>query len=168
MGTGQTDRGWADRPTWKGLLPFGGDDKNQCICIIISSQPPTPSFLSEQPETQRRSKILYIGGKNPREKEENSCHLLPQLAQADLLVVVLIEHLCGGEVEILLGDVDAALAQGVHAGLGADALELGAGAAVHLLRDLGQVDAAGQVHGAGVDAEDVGAGFDAVRGRKNC
>jgi hypothetical protein len=62
---------------------------------------------------------------------------LPQLAQADLLVVVLIEHLCGGEIEVLLGDVHPALAQGVHAGLGADALEFGAGAAVHLLGDLG-------------------------------
>lgn len=86
---------------------------------------------------------------------------LPQLPQRNLLVVVLIQHLGRREVEILLRHVYPPLPQGVHARFGADAFQLGAGAAVHLFGDLEQVDAAGEVHAAGVDAEDVGAGFDA-------
>lgn len=91
--------------------------------------------------------------------------LFPELLQGDLLVVVLVEDLGGGELEVLLRDVDSPLPQGVHAGLGADALQLGAGAPVHLLGDLGQVDAPRQVHLAAVDAQDVGAGLDR-RGRE--
>lgn len=73
-----------------------------------------------------------------------------------------IEHFSGGEIEILLRDVYSPFPQREHAGLGADALELGARAAIHLLRDLGQVDAAGEVHGPRVDPQDVGSGLDAV------
>ena len=77
---------------------------------------------------------------------------------------MLIQHLGRRQVEILLRHMHPPLPQGVHAGFGADALQLRAAAAVHLLGDLGQVDAARQVHAARVDAQDVGAGLD--RGRR--
>lgn len=76
-----------------------------------------------------------------------------------------VQHLRRRQVEILLRHVHPAFAEGVHARLGADALELRARTTVHLLGDLGQVDAAREVHAAAVDAEDIGAGFDSKGGK---
>lgn len=53
---------------------------------------------------------------------------------------MLVKHLCSRQVEIFLRDMNSSFTQGIHARFGADALELGAGAAVHLLGNLGQVD----------------------------
>jgi hypothetical protein len=89
-----------------------------------------------------------------------SCYSsLPQLPQADFFIVMLVEHLRRGQIEVLLGNVHSAFSQRVHACLCTDTFEFCTGATVHLLGDLGQVDAAGQVHGAGVDSEDVSSGF---------
>ena len=75
-----------------------------------------------------------------------------------------IQHLGGRKVKILLRDMHTAFAQRIHAGLSTHTLKFRAGAAVHLLGDLSQVDAARKIHAAAVDAEDVGAGFDAKEG----
>ncbi len=77
---------------------------------------------------------------------------LPQLPQADLLVVVLVENLGRRKLEILLRDVHSSLPQGIHAGLSADTLQLSPLAPIHLLRDLGQVDPTRQVHTSTVDS----------------
>ena len=72
-----------------------------------------------------------------------------------------IQHLRRCEIEILLRDMHPPLSERVHPGFRADTFQLGAGAPIHLLGDLGEVDAAGEVHGAAVDAKDVGTGFNA-------
>ena len=51
--------------------------------------------------------------------------LLPQLAQTGRLIVVLVQHLCGGQVKVLLRYVHSPLPQCVHASLGAHTLQLG-------------------------------------------
>lgn len=53
-----------------------------------------------------------------------SIPLLPQLRYGHLLVIVLVEDLGGGQVEVLLCDVHPALTEGVHTGLGANTLQL--------------------------------------------
>jgi len=68
----------------------------------------------------------------------------------------------GLHTEVLLGDVNPALTQRVHSGFGADTLEFCAGAAIHLLCDLLEVDAAGKVHRSRVDTEDIGAGLNTI------
>ena len=77
-----------------------------------------------------------------------------------------VQHLRSCQIKILLRDVHSPLPKRIHSRFGAYTFQFGAGAAVHLLGNFCQVDAAGQVHGAGVDAEDVGAGFDSVLGKK--
>lgn len=62
------------------------------------------------------------------------------------LVIVLVKNLGGGQVEIFLGDMNPPLTQGVHARFRANTLQLCPRATIHLLRDLRQVDATGQVH----------------------
>lgn len=62
------------------------------------------------------------------------------------LVIVLVKDLGGGQVEILLGDMHPPLSQGVHACFRANTLQLCSRATVHLLCDLRQVDATGQIH----------------------
>lgn len=84
---------------------------------------------------------------------------LPELAQTDLLVVVLVQDLGSRQVKVFLRNVHASLSQRVHTGFRADTLQFGAGAAVHFLGDLGQIDSAGEVHGAGMDAKNIGSGF---------
>ena len=73
---------------------------------------------------------------------------------------MLVQNLCRRQIKILLRDVDSALAQGKHSGFCTHALELCATAAIHLLGDLGKVDASGEVHASAVDPENVGSGFD--------
>ena len=90
--------------------------------------------------------------------------LLPQLSQADLLVIVLVQDLGRSQVEVLLRDVHSALSQRIHASLGADTFQLSARTPIHLLGNLGQVDASGQVHGSRMDPEDICAGFDSDDG----
>lgn len=62
------------------------------------------------------------------------------------LVIVLVQNLGGGQVEILLRDMHPPLSQGVHARFCANTLQLCSRATIHLLRYLRQVDATGQVH----------------------
>lgn len=86
--------------------------------------------------------------------------LLPQLAQADLLVVVLVEHLGRSKIKVFLSHVHSSLSERelwrhirqyrrrgakslsdeivstYHASLCADAFQLCAGAAIHLFRNL--------------------------------
>lgn len=100
-----------------------------------------------------------------RAPSPNPSKLLPQLAKGHLLVVVLVENLGRGQLKVFLRDVHSALAEGVHAGFCADTLELGTRAPIHLLGNLGQVDASRQVHLAAVDAQDIGSGLHA-RGRE--
>lgn len=75
---------------------------------------------------------------------------------------MLVEHLGRRQVEILLRDVHAALAQSVHACFGADSFQLRARTAVHLLGDFGQIDAPRQVHASAVDSKNVCSRFDSV------
>ena len=75
---------------------------------------------------------------------------------------MLVQHLSRRQIEVFLSDMHASFAQGVHAGLGTDALQFGAGATVHLLGDLGEVDAAREIHTATMDAENVGSSFDSI------
>ena len=53
--------------------------------------------------------------------------LLEKLLDAHVLLRVLLHNLGHRHLEVLLGDVDPPLPQGVHAGLGAHALHLGSG-----------------------------------------
>ena len=89
---------------------------------------------------------------------------LPELAKRHLLVVVLVENLCRGKLEIFLCDVHSSLSESVHACFRTHTLQLGTGAPVHLFRDLGEVDTTGEVHLAAVNAENIGSGLDAGRG----
>ena len=91
-----------------------------------------------------------------------STRLFPQFTQARLFIIMFIQHLSGRQIEVFLSDMHASFTKGVHAGLGTDALQLGAGATVHLLGDLGEVDATREIHAATMDAENVGSGFDSV------
>ena len=50
--------------------------------------------------------------------------LLEELLDGHVLLRVLLHNLGDRHLEVLLGDVDAALSQGVHAGLSANALDL--------------------------------------------
>ena len=75
-----------------------------------------------------------------------------------------IQHLGGGEIEILLRDVHPPLPQRIHARLGTHALQLRAGTAIHLLRHLGQIDATGQIHRAGMNAQDIRSSLHGRRG----
>lgn len=77
--------------------------------------------------------------------------LLPQLRHGYLLVVVLVEDLGSRQVKVLLCNMHPPLAQGIHARLRADTLQLSARAPIHLLGDLCQVDPACQVHRPRVD-----------------
>ncbi len=77
---------------------------------------------------------------------------LPQLPQTNLLIIMLIQHLGRRQIEIFLRHMHPPLSQCIHARLRAYALQLRAAAPIHLLRNLGEVDAAGQVHAARVDA----------------
>ena len=76
---------------------------------------------------------------------------------------MLVQYLGRCQIKVLLRYVHSSLSQRKHAGFCAHTLELSAGAAVHLLSNLGQVDTSCEIHGAGVDAQDVGTGFDAVK-----
>lgn len=51
-----------------------------------------------------------------------------------------IEHLGGGQVEILLRDMDSSLSQSIHSGFGAHTFQFGTGAAIHLFGDFKEVD----------------------------
>ncbi|KAI6756744.1 hypothetical protein HG530_011342 [Fusarium avenaceum] len=86
---------------------------------------------------------------------------LPELAKRHLLVVVLVENLCCGELEVFLCDVHSSLTESVHACFRTHTLQLGTRASIHLLGDLVEVDTTGQVHLAAVDAENIGSGLDA-------
>lgn len=66
--------------------------------------------------------------------------LLPQLAQTNLLIIMLVQYLCRRQVEIFLRHMNSSFAQGIHARFGADTFKLGTRAAVHFLSDLSQVD----------------------------
>lgn len=75
-----------------------------------------------------------------------SIYLLPQLLERCLLIVVFVQDLGSGQIEILLCNVHSPFSERVHACFGADALQFGAGTSIHSLCDLRQVDSAGQVH----------------------
>lgn len=96
----------------------------------------------------RYGKHCLIRLKKP---EKKNIPLLPQLPKTDFLIIMFVQHLRRRQVEIFLRHMHSAFAKRVHARLGAYPLEFRAGTAVHLLGDLGQVDAAREVHAAAVD-----------------
>ena len=51
-------------------------------------------------------------------------HLLEQLLDGHVLLRILLHYLGHGHLEVLLGDVHATLAKGVHAGLRAGSFDL--------------------------------------------
>ena len=81
--------------------------------------------------------------------------LREELGDGDVLLAVLLHHLGHRHLEVLLGDVDAPLAQREHARLRAHRLALRPRRASHLARNLLEVDAPHQVHLPRVDLEDV-------------
>lgn len=88
--------------------------------------------------------------------------LLEELAQAHLLIVMLVEHLGRRQVEVFLRDVNPPFSKSIHASFGTDSLELSARASIHLLSDLGEVDTSGEVHASAVDSEDIGSCLDTI------
>ena len=52
-------------------------------------------------------------------------YLLPQLAERDFLVVVLVQHLRRGQIEVLLSHVHTPFSQRIHTSLCADTLQFG-------------------------------------------
>lgn len=99
-------------------------------------------------------------GSTPRFREAS---LLPQFRHGHLLVIVLVENLGSGQIKVFLCDMNPTLAEGIHACLRADTLQLGSRAPVHLLGNLSQVDPTGQVHRPRVDPQDIGTSFDPTK-----
>ena len=83
---------------------------------------------------------------------------LPQLFDAHVFFRVLLHDFGDCEFEVFLRDVDAALAQGVHPRLRADALHFRPGGARQLLGDDAQVDSPCQIHFPRMNFQNVRAG----------
>ena len=62
-------------------------------------------------------------------------HLLPQLPQRNLLIIMFIQHLRSRQIEVLLRNMHSPLPQRIHTRLRTYAFQLCSGAAVHLLCD---------------------------------
>ena len=86
--------------------------------------------------------------------------LLPQLPQTNLLIIMLIQHLRRRQIEVLLRDMHPPLPQRIHARLRTNPLQLRPTTAIHLLRDLRQIDPAREIHRSRMDPQDIRPRFD--------
>ena len=100
-----------------------------------------------------------FGYRMPRTTRPISPQLFPELAQTHLFVVMLVQHLCCCQVKVLLGDVYSPLSKRIHSRFGTHSLQLGSRTAIHLLRNLGEIDTSCEVHAPAVDAKDIGTGL---------
>lgn len=114
-----------------------------------------------------KKKSLASVFKTPPIRNPFNTELTPELRKRNLLIIMLVENLGRGELKVLLRNVYAPLAEGVHARLGAHALELSTRAPVHFLGNLCEVDAAGEIHLPAMDAQNISAGLNARRRELN-